>query len=90
MLKVGKPLEILKDYGFTHGTYGESWWYDFGNFSLLINGYDVKKCCFLCDNVVRIYYSDDDLAAGIDFVEGLEEIPDVLYKLIKDGVVVVC
>lgn len=91
LLRVEAPLEELKNYGFRNNGDG-IWEYVIDDYlSILVNKLDFKmgKLQYADDNVVRLYYYTDDLGKHGE-VEDCVELPEVIYLMIKDGVIDVC
>lgn len=91
MLKVVTPLKVLGSYGFRDNGDG-IWEYVIDDYlSILVNKLDFKmgKLQYADDNIVRLYYYTDYLGES-ECVEDCVDLPEVIYLLIKDGVVDVC
>ena len=91
LLRVEAPLEELKNYGFRDNGDG-IWEYVIDDYlSILVNKLDFKmgRLHYANDNVVRLYYYIDDLGES-EYVEDCVDLPEVIYLMIKDGVVDVC
>lgn len=91
MLKVVVPLEALKEYGFKTTT-DNIWSYEISDtFEILVNilqyNYTEHKFAPTTDNIVRLYHyaesSEEEIEDAVTF-------PEVIYLMIKDGVIDVC
>ena len=85
LLKVAEDdLDKLEDYGFTedNGIY----YYDFGNFGIRVNSWNIATQEAEEDGIVSLDYTLGDIDDSVDTIE----MPEVIYLLIKDGVVDVC
>ena len=91
LLRVEVPLEELKNYGFKDNGQG-IWEYAIDDYlSILVNKLALTKESFTysTDNIVRLYYYGE-MVDEFGYVEDLVNMPEVIYLLIKDGVVSVC
>lgn len=91
LLRVEAPLEELKNYGFKDNGQG-IWEYVIDDYlSILVNKLDFKmgRLHYADDNIVSLYYYTDDLGEN-ECVEDCVDLPEVIYLLIKDGVINVC
>ena len=91
MLRVEVPLEELETYGFKDNGHG-IWEYIIDDYlSILVNKLDFQmgRLHYADDNIVSLYYYADDLGEG-KCIEDCVDLPEVIYLLIKDGVVDVC
>ena len=91
MLKVVTPLEVLGSYGFKDNGHG-IWEYIIDDYlSILVNKLDFQmgRLHYADDNIVSLYYYTDDLGES-ECVEDCVDLPEVIYLLIKDGVIDVC
>ena len=91
LLRVEAPLEELKNYGFKDNGHG-IWEYVIDDYlSILVNKLDFKggRLHYADDNIVSLYYYTDDLGKYGE-VGDCVDLPEVIYLMIKDGVIDVC
>ena len=91
LLRVEAPLEELKNYGFKDNGQG-IWEYVIDDYlSIIVNKLDFKmgRLHYADDNIVSLYYYTDDLGEN-ECVEDCVDLPEVIYLLIKDGVISPC
>ena len=91
MLKVVKPLKELELYGFKK-TADSIWSYEISDtFEILVNvmTYDYTNHVYISttDNIVRLYHYAESSETE---VEDAVNFPEVIYLMIKDGVIDVC
>lgn len=86
------PLDVLESYGFNDNGHG-IWEYTINDkFSILVNRLSTDRTgrfVYSDDNVVRLYYYGE-MEDSFGYVEDLVTMPEVIYLLIRDGVVSVC
>ena len=91
MLRVEVPLEELEPYGFKNNGHG-IWEYRINDrFSIIVNKVTLTKESFTysTDNIVRLYYYGE-MVDEFGYVEDLVNMPEVIYLLIRDGVISPC